>query len=41
MPSFSDAGAHLRIMAFYNMGLRLLRHVRDAEQAGAPFMSIG
>ncbi|MCV7206823.1 hypothetical protein B7435_28655 [Mycolicibacterium peregrinum] len=37
---FSDAGAHLRNMAFYNMGLRLLRHVRDAEQAGAPFMSI-
>lgn len=37
---FSDAGAHLRNMAFYNMGLRLLRHVRDAEQAGAPFMSV-
>jgi N-acyl-D-aspartate/D-glutamate deacylase len=37
---FSDAGAHLRNMAFYNMGLRLLRHVRDAERAGAPFMSI-
>ncbi|WP_166905106.1 amidohydrolase family protein [Mycobacterium sp. DL440] len=37
---FSDAGAHLRNMAFYNMGLRLLRHVRDAERAGTPFMSI-
>ncbi len=37
---FSDAGAHLRNMAFYNIGLRLLRHVRDAEQAGTPFMSI-
>ncbi|MCV7412011.1 hypothetical protein AWC05_14140 [Mycobacterium florentinum] len=37
---FSDAGAHLRNMAFYNMGLRLLRHVRDAENAGTPFMSI-
>ena len=37
---FSDAGAHLRNMAFYNMGLRLLRHVRDAEQAGVPFMTI-
>src|SRR5829696_9931119 len=37
---FSDAGAHLRNMAFYNMGLRLLRHVRDAERAGAPFMSV-
>jgi N-acyl-D-aspartate/D-glutamate deacylase len=37
---FSDAGAHLRNMAFYNMGLRLLRHVYDAERAGTPFMSI-
>jgi len=37
---FSDAGAHLRNMAFYNFGLRLLRHVRDAEQAGTPFMTI-
>ncbi|MBW0018270.1 MAG: amidohydrolase family protein [Mycobacterium sp.] len=37
---FSDAGAHLRNMAFYNCGLRLLRHVRDAENAGRPFMSV-
>ena len=37
---FSDAGAHLRNMAFYNFGLRLLRHVRDAERAGRPFMSV-
>ncbi|HJT95788.1 MAG TPA: amidohydrolase family protein, partial [Mycobacterium sp.] len=37
---FSDAGAHLRNMAFYNMGLRLLRHVHDAEKAGKPFMSV-
>jgi N-acyl-D-aspartate/D-glutamate deacylase len=37
---FSDAGAHLRNMAFYNMGLRLLRHVRDAQRAGTPFMTI-
>jgi N-acyl-D-aspartate/D-glutamate deacylase len=37
---FSDAGAHLRNMAFYNMGLRLLRHVNDAEQAGRAFMTI-
>ncbi|CAM3393233.1 hypothetical protein BST27_23755 [Mycobacterium intermedium] len=37
---FSDAGAHLRNMAFYNCGLRLLRHARDAEKAGQPFMSI-
>lgn len=37
---FSDAGAHLRNMAFYNFGLRLLKHVRDAERAGQPFMSV-
>jgi N-acyl-D-aspartate/D-glutamate deacylase len=37
---FSDAGAHLRNMAFYNFGLRLLRHVYDAQKAGAPFMTI-
>ncbi|MCC3315384.1 N-acyl-D-amino-acid deacylase family protein [Nocardia africana] len=37
---FSDAGAHLRNMAFYNFGLRLLRRVRDAELAGRPFMSV-
>lgn len=37
---FSDAGAHLRNMAFYNMGLRLLRHVHDAQQAGHPFMTV-
>jgi N-acyl-D-aspartate/D-glutamate deacylase len=37
---FSDAGAHLRNMAFYNFGLRLLKHVYDAEKAGRPFMSV-
>ncbi|MGY2704184.1 N-acyl-D-amino-acid deacylase family protein [Nocardioides sp. HB32] len=37
---FSDAGAHLRNMAFYNFGLRLLKHVRDADAAGTPFMSV-
>lgn len=37
---FSDAGAHLRNMAFYNFGLRLLRRVRDAEAAGRPFMTV-
>ncbi|MDA2895293.1 amidohydrolase family protein [Mycolicibacterium sp. BiH015] len=37
---FSDAGAHLRNMAFYNMGLRLLRHVRDSGRAGQPFMTV-
>ncbi|MQW76591.1 amidohydrolase family protein [Nocardioides sp. dk4132] len=37
---FSDAGAHLRNMSFYNFGLRLLKHARDAEQAGRPFLSM-
>ncbi len=37
---FSDAGAHLRNMAFYNFGLRLLRRVHDAQKAGTPFMTI-
>ncbi|MGW5315968.1 N-acyl-D-amino-acid deacylase family protein [Nocardia thailandica] len=36
---FSDAGAHLRNMAFYNYPLRFLRRVRDAERAGRPFLS--
>jgi len=37
---FSDAGAHLRNMAFYNCGLRLLRHVQDAARTGKKFMSV-
>nr|WP_234712823.1 amidohydrolase family protein [Mycolicibacterium komanii] len=37
---FSDAGAHLRNMGFYNMGLRLLRHVYSAERSGKPFMTV-
>jgi N-acyl-D-aspartate/D-glutamate deacylase len=37
---FSDAGAHLRNMAFYNFGLRFLRRVRDAADAGRPFLSV-
>ncbi|MGW5379866.1 N-acyl-D-amino-acid deacylase family protein [Nocardia sp. NPDC003999] len=37
---FSDAGAHLRNMAFYNFGLRFLRRVRDAANAGRPFLSM-
>lgn len=40
MIGFSDAGAHLRNMAFYNFGLRMLKRVRDAEAAGRPFMSV-
>ncbi|MFV8754291.1 N-acyl-D-amino-acid deacylase family protein [Nannocystaceae bacterium ST9] len=37
---FSDAGAHLRNMAYYNFPLRLLKLVRDAEGRGAPVMTI-
>jgi N-acyl-D-aspartate/D-glutamate deacylase len=37
---FSDAGAHLRNMAFYDFGLRLLRRVHRADLAGKPLMSI-
>lgn len=37
---FSDAGAHLRNMAFYNYALRLLRRTRDADRAGRPFMTV-
>ena len=33
---FSDAGAHLRNMAFYNYALRLLKRVLVAERAGPP-----
>jgi N-acyl-D-aspartate/D-glutamate deacylase len=36
---FSDAGAHLRNMAFYNFPIKLLKRTRDAYRAGAPFMS--
>jgi len=36
---FSDAGAHLRNMAYYNFPLRLLRMVREAQRRGAPIMS--
>ncbi len=36
---FSDAGAHLRNMGFYNYPLRMLKLVADAEQAGEGFMS--
>lgn len=36
---FSDAGAHLRNMAFYNFPLRLLKRIQDAQRAGTPFMT--
>ncbi|MGB3769560.1 MAG: amidohydrolase family protein [Rhodococcus sp. (in: high G+C Gram-positive bacteria)] len=35
---FSDAGAHLRNMAFYNFGIRLLRRVKDAQES---FLTVG
>lgn len=35
---FSDAGAHLRNMAFYNFGIRLLRRVHDADES---FLTVG
>ncbi|MFW5924574.1 MAG: N-acyl-D-amino-acid deacylase family protein [Myxococcota bacterium] len=38
---FSDAGAHLRNMAFYNFPLRMLRFVHESEQQGAGFMTVG
>ena len=36
---FSDAGAHLRNMAFYNFGVRLLERVYQAQRAGTPFLT--
>ena len=38
---FSDAGAHLRNMGFYNFALQMLRLARDADRRGRPFMSTG
>jgi N-acyl-D-glutamate deacylase len=37
---FADSGAHLRNMAFYNHGLRLLHRVYRAQRAGTPFLSL-
>jgi N-acyl-D-aspartate/D-glutamate deacylase len=37
---FSDAGAHLRNMSFYNFGLHLLRAAHEAAQGGVPFMPV-
>ena len=37
---FSDAGAHLRNMAFYNYALRMLKFIRDASEKGAPVMPL-
>lgn len=38
---FSDAGAHLRNMAFYNFPLRMLLRVLEAQDEGTPFMTVG
>ena len=38
---FSDAGAHLRNMAFYDFPLHLLRLVRSRAAEGRPVMSLG
>jgi N-acyl-D-aspartate/D-glutamate deacylase len=38
---FSDAGAHLRNMAYYNFPLRMLWRVKEAAAAGRPFMTVG
>jgi N-acyl-D-aspartate/D-glutamate deacylase len=37
---FSDAGAHLRNMAFYNYALRLLKRAVVAQRAGRPFITV-
>jgi N-acyl-D-glutamate deacylase len=37
---FSDAGAHLRNMAFYSFPLRMLAAVRERALAGAPVMPL-
>jgi N-acyl-D-aspartate/D-glutamate deacylase len=37
---FSDAGAHLRNMAFYNFSLRLLKRTLDAQREGKPFLTV-
>jgi N-acyl-D-aspartate/D-glutamate deacylase len=38
--TFSDAGAHLRNMAFYNLPLRLLKLVQESHGEGRPIMPI-
>ncbi|AOY87368.1 N-acyl-D-glutamate amidohydrolase [Marinobacter salinus] len=38
--TFSDAGAHIRNMAFYNLPLRFLKLVQESEQQGDPIMSL-
>lgn len=38
--TFSDAGAHIRNMAFYNLPLRMLQLVKEANDEGDNFLSI-
>lgn len=38
--TFSDAGAHIRNMAFYNLPLRFLKLVQQAAAGGQPVMSL-
>jgi N-acyl-D-aspartate/D-glutamate deacylase len=40
MVGFSDAGAHLRNMAYYNFALRMLKLVQDTRLAGHPIMPL-
>lgn len=38
--TFSDAGAHIRNMAFYNLPLRFLKLVKESIERGNPAMSL-
>lgn len=38
--TFSDAGAHIRNMAFYNLPLRFLKLVKESIDRGQPLMSM-
>ena len=37
---FSDAGAHIRNMAFYNLPLRMLKLVQESIEEGSPIMTM-
>lgn len=38
--TFSDAGAHIRNMAFYNLPLRFLKLVKESAEKASPIMTI-
>ncbi len=38
--TFSDAGAHIRNMAFYNLPLRMLKLIKETHDQGKPAMSM-